>query len=330
MGAGHDAGLLSLNAPAERPPRQVAFLLVPGFALMSFASAIEPLRAANHLSGKELYRWSAIVPRGGMAEPSVGFAFQADAALSDAGAADMVVVCAGGNPARFRDRQTLAWLRRRGRGGALMAGVSGGPYLLARAGLLDDHRCTIHWEHLGPFREEFPQLDVARTLFEIDRDRLTCAGGTAALDMMHAVIARDHGEDLAAAVHAWFLQNEVRGGSDRQGMRPAERWGVRNGHLAAALEAMEQDPEAIPSLPEVAGTAGISVRQLERLFQAQLGCTFSAHRQRLRLDRARRLLRQTSMPVLAVAVACGFQSASHFSRAYKQRFGEAPRMSRRV
>ncbi|SNB72153.1 transcriptional regulator, AraC family with amidase-like domain [Arboricoccus pini] len=314
---------------AERPPRKVAFLLVPGFALMSFASAIEPLRAANHLSGKELYRWFAVVPRGDMAEPSVGFPFQADATVGDTGAAHMVVVCAGGNPARFKDRQSLVWLRRQGRAGALMAGVSGGSYLLARAGLLNGRRCTIHWEHLGAFREEFPHLDIARTLFEIDRDRLTCAGGTAALDMMHAVIARDHGEDLAAAVHAWFLQSEVRGGSDRQGMRPEERWGARNAHLAAALEVMEQDAESILSMPDVAAAAGISVRQLGRLFRAQLGATFSTHRQGLKLDRARRLLRQTSMPILAVAIACGFQSASHFSRAYKKRFRESPSVSRR-
>lgn len=305
----------------------MGFLLVPGFALMSYASAVEPLRAANSLAGAELYRWRGLTPDGGDARPSLGGRLAADGGLGDE-RLDALIVCAGGNPAAFRDAATFAWLRWLDRRGVVLGGVSGGTYLLARAGLLGGYRCTIHWEHLPAFTEEFPELHVTRTLFEIDHRRLTCAGGIAALDLMVALIERDHGHDLAAAVGEWFLQSEARRGGLAQRMTARERWGVTSPKLITALGRMERHLEEPLARAAVARDAGLSVRQLERLFQGQLKTTFARHYLAIRLERARALLRQTTMPVLDVAVSAGFISAGHFGRAYRRRFGHPPRAER--
>lgn len=311
-------------ASEHRPTiRTVGFLLIPGFALMSYASAVEPLRAANSLASRDLYRWLALTPDGAAARPSLGGALTVEGGLG--ADIDALVVCAGGNPAAFRDEATFTWLRRLARRGTVLGGVSGGPYLLARAGLLAGHRCTIHWEHLPAFVEEFPDLHVTGTLFEIDRARLTCAGGIAALDMMHALIERDHGHALAAAVGEWFLQTEARRGGLAQRLTARERWGVTSPKLMTALGQMERHLEEPLPRADVARNAGLSVRQLERLFQGQLATTFGHHYLGIRLDRAQALMRQTTMPILEVAVSTGFVSASHFGRVYRQRFGHPPR-----
>ena len=211
-----------------------------------------------------------------------------------------------------------------------IGGVSGGAYVLARSGLLDGYRATIHWEHLPAFSEEFPHVSVERNLFVIDRDRLTCAGGIAALDLMHALIERDHGHDLAAAVSEWYLHTEVRSGSVPQRMTLRERFGVSNPKLLKALSEIERRIEEPPGRDELAAVAGTSVRQLERLFAQHLGTTMGVHGLRVRLTRARELLRQTSKPVLDIAVMCGFTSVSHFSRAYRVAFGHPPRAERQI
>ncbi len=312
----------------DTPPRQIGFLLLHGFALMSYASAIEPLRAANTLSGRTLYRWSHISLDGQPVQASNDASILADHRVGDDIDLDIVFVCAGGNPALFRDQATLRWLRRQARSGRKIGGVSGGPYILARAGLLAGYRCTVHWEHVPAFLEEFPAIRLSRTLYEIDRDRLTCAGGIAALDMMHAVIAADHGQELAAGVSDWFLRGQVRQGSGPQRMPLRERYGVSHPKLLKVLERMEQNLEEPLSRERLASLGGISVRQLERLFATHLGLTISDHYLAVRLDRAQMLLRQTTLPVLEIAVACGFVSASHFSRCYRARFAHAPRAER--
>jgi transcriptional regulator GlxA family with amidase domain len=176
--------------------------------------------------------------------------------------------------------------------------------------------------------EAFPQLDLHRTLYEIDRDRLTCAGGVAPLDMMVELIERDHGHDLATGVAEWFLQTEIRPGGAAQRMKARERFGVSNERLLRALAFMEANLEEPASKDRLAQAAGVSVRQLERLFAQHLGTTPGEHYLNLRLDRARTLLRQTTLSVMGAAVATGFVSPSHFSRAYRARFGKSPKAER--
>lgn len=309
-------------------PTHVGFLLIPDFAILAYASAIEPLRAANRLSGRDLYRWSHVSIDGLPAPASNGVSIKPDYGVGDDIRFDYLFVCAGGNPAAFQHAPTFAWLRQLARRGVRLGGVSGGPYILARANVLKGYRFTIHWEHGPAFIEDYPELELRRSLYEIDRDRLTSSGGTAPLDMMHAVIAREHGSELAIAVSEWFLQTHVREGAGPQRMPLRERLGISHAPLLRVVGRMEQRLENPVPREELARTAGVSLRQLERLFRLHLGRSLGEHYLGLRLDRARDLLRQTTLSVLEIALACGFASASHFSRSYRARFGHAPRAER--
>jgi transcriptional regulator GlxA family with amidase domain len=308
---------------------RVGFLLVPGFSLLSYASAVEPLRAANRLTGQQLYAWRHISIDGEPTAASNGATINADHKVGEKIDLDMLFVCAAGNPAAFSNAAVCRWLRNMARSGARIGGVSGGAYLLARAGLLDGYRATIHWEHLPAFAEDFPHLSVERSLFVIDRDRLTCAGGIAALDLMHALIEGDHGHSLAAAISEWYLHTEVRLGSEPQRLTLRERFGVTNPKLLRALNEIEKRIEEPPSRLELAALVGTSLRQLERLFARHLQTTIADHSRRVRLDRARVLLRQTSKPIVEIAMMCGFCSAAHFSRVYRTTYGYPPKQERR-
>ena len=322
-----DASLPSSD-PTGDGATHVGFLLIPDFGLLAYAAAVEPLRAANRLSGKTLYRWSHVSIDGKPAFASNGIKVDPDFVVGDERRLDYLAVCAGGNPATFHHPSTFAWLRQLARRGVRLAGISGGPYILARANVLAGYRFTIHWEHAPAFLEEYPDLDLRRSLYEIDRDRLTSSGGMAPLDMMHAVIAREHGSELALAVSEWFLQTHVREGAGPQRMPLRERLGISHAALLKVVARMEQDLETPVAREELARTAGVSLRLLERLFRLHLGRSLGEHYLGLRLDRARDLLRQTTLSVLEIALACGFASASHFSRAYRARFGHAPRGER--
>ncbi len=333
-GLSNSAILMTLGdktgAERARDVKRFGFLLIDDFALMSFASAIEPLRAANILAGRTLYDWVTIGVGREKAVASLGLPVQTQHIVGANLDLDTLIVCAAGNPAEFADAATLQWLRRLARRGVRIGGVSGGPFILARAGLLDGYRCTIHWEHVPAFRESFPQLALRRSLYVIDRDRLTCAGGIAALDMMHAVIAAEQGRVLADKVSEWFVQTEIRLGTGAQRRSLQERYETANAHLLAALELIESHVERPLGRQALAAAAGISVRQLERLFASHLHTTLDKHYCDVRLERARTLLRQTAMPVAEVGLASGFQSASHFSRLFKQRYGHAPAQERRT
>lgn len=309
----------------RRSIRKISVLLTPDFALMSYASAIEPFRAANVLLGFEAYVWSHISADGQSVRASNGVQIVPDYGVHDQVDCDLLIVCAGGNPAGFRHQPTFAFLRQAARGGIPIAGVSGGPLLMARAGLLEGYRCTIHWEHAPAFAEEFPEHNLRRSIFEMDRDRLTCAGGTSALDMMHSVIAREHGTKLANAMAEWFLHTHVRTSEETQRMPVRERLQVKHPKLVKVLEAMENAIENPKSREKLAQIAAISVRQLERLFRSYLGRSISDYYLGLRLIRARTLLMQSTLSIMEVAVATGFVSASHFSRTYRNSFGRSPR-----
>lgn len=313
---------------ASPASKYVGFLLTQGFPLLSFATLIESMRAANTLSGKPLYRWSQISTDGKAACASNGLEFAVDHAVGTDEPFDYVFVCAGGNPALFQHQPTFRWLRKLVRRKVKLGGLSGGPYLLARAGILDGYRFTIHWEHAPAFLEEFPDLDLRRSLYEIDRDRLTTSGGSSALDMMHAVIAREHGAELAIAVSDWFLQTHVREAGGPQRMPLRERLGVTSAPLLRAVGLMEGTTDKLLSRDQLAQAADVSVRQLERLFKQHLGCSPYEHYSRVRLQRGRDLLRQTSLPIIEIAMACCFSDASHFSYAYKLRYGHSPKFER--
>jgi len=308
----------------RRAPFRLGYLLIDGFALMSYAPVIEPFRAANLLTGQALYSWKHFSVTGDPALASNGVALSVDGGVDGMEGLDMLIVCAGGNPALFRDRRTLQALRRAGRLGTVIAGTSGAPFILARAGLLDGYRCTIHWEHEDAFLETFPDAKLERGLYVVDRDRVTCAGGMAGLDMAIELIAAENGPLLATRVSDWYIRTEQRAAGGPQRSSPGQRYRVWHKGLAAALAAMEANiAEPLPR-DHLARIAGVTLRQLERLFARHMGCTIAAHYLRLRLDAASRLLRETELSRTEIAMACGFVNTSHFSRAFKERFSISP------
>lgn len=301
---------------------QFGFLLVPNFALMSFAAATEPLRAANLLAGCELYRVAIFSADGEPVMASSGLAVPCQP-LEDADL-HILFVCAGGGPDDWRHPQILPPLRRLARRGVRLGGISGGPFLLAAAGLLSGRDFTIHWEHAAALIEAFPDLAPRPARFVLDGDRITCGGGIAPLDMMHALIAERLGSDFARRVSDWYLHAAVSEPGDPQRAAAAERHGTHHPGLLAALAAMEATIETPLPRAAIARAAGVSVRHLDRLFADQLGTTWGAAYRQLRLAHAGRLLRQSPLSLSQIAFATGFSSPSHFSRAFRQAFGFPP------
>ena len=310
-------------------PIRLGYLLIDGFALMSYAPVLEPFRAANRLSGHDHYNWCHYSVDGCPVRASNGIALAVDGSVADIGDIDILFVCAGGNPALFDDANTFTRLRRAARFGIRLAGVSGGPFILASAGLLDGYRCTVHWEHEAAFVETFAAPRLERELFVIDRDRITCAGGLAGLDLAAALISLELGYDIARQVSDWFIQAEQRQGSGPQRPAPGQRYRVSHASLARVLSAMEEHLGEPLDRASLALIGGVSIRQIERLFASQLGTTLSAHYQVIRLNHARRLLDETTMPIAETGAASGFSNASHFSREFKRHFSMSPSGSRR-
>ena len=310
-------------------PRRFGFLLVPRFSLIAFTAAIEPLRLANRVAGRELYAWRLFSADGGPVSASNGVTVAAHGSFTDAKDLDAAIVCAGIDVELLDHRRLMAALRRLSSFGANVGAVCTGAFVLAKAGLLDGHRATIHWENHAGLLAAFPHLQLSQELFEIDRNRLTGAGGTAAADMMLSVIARDHGPAVAAAVTDQLVHGRIREAGERQRLDLRTRLGVAHPKLLAVAALMERSVETPLSCAELAAEAGLSVRQLERLFSRYLGRSPTRHYLSVRLERARELLRRTSMAVLSVGLATGFASASHFSKSYSEHFGRTPSAERR-
>jgi len=310
--------------------RSFGFLLLPKFSLLAFTSAVEPLRSANRLAGQPLYDWRLISRDGGPIASSGGIEVMTQAAIAGVERLPNLFVVAGLDAQTIDDRAILAWLRRLARGGCRLGALTTGSYVLARAGLLEGYRCTIHWENLAGFREDFPELDATAEVYEIDRNRMTCSGGTAAMDLMLGLIAADHGRALATAVAEQFIHERIRDPGEPQRMGLRNRLGITHAKLLKAIEIMEGELEEPLSRGELARRTGVSTRQLERLFRKYLQRTPTRYYLELRLDRARGLLTQTAMSVLDVALACGFVSASHFSKCYRETFHKTPREERDI
>ncbi len=306
----------------------IGVLPIPGFALTSYACTVEPFRAANLLSRRRLY--DVVHFSTGGAVPSSGTAVaQANALVGETPRLDFLFVVAGGDPAAYENREVFAWLGRMARRGVLLGGVSGGPVILARAGLMQGRRMTVHWEHAAALAEIGPGLLIERSLYVIDRDRVTCAGGTAPLDLMHALIAGHHGVSFARAVSDWFLHTDIRPSSGAQRAGLVDRVGTTAAPVLDAVEAMENHIADPLALRDLAAVAGVSPRQLGRLFHDRLGVPVMGYYRELRLTTARRLVTQSPLPLTEIALATGFANSAHFSAAYVRRFGEPPSRARR-
>jgi transcriptional regulator GlxA family with amidase domain len=309
-------------------PQKIAFVIVPRFSMMAFTSAVEPLRLANHISGRELYSWHAFGVDGEPVSASNGYRIEVEGPLEAASGFQTLAIVSGLDVHKVQDKQLLSWLRRMHRKGVTLGAICTGSHILARAGLLDGYRCTIHWENLAGFAEDFPEIEVTTELFEVDRSRFTCSGGTAAIDLMLNLIAMQHGHELAAQVADQFMHERIRDQHDHQRISLPARLGVRHPKLLAVIDQMEKNLEEPLSRSDLARGTRLSTRQLERLFRKYLGRSPARYYLELRLNKARLLLLQTNMSVIDVALACGFVSASHFSKCYRDFFGHTPRKER--
>ena len=307
---------------------KVGFLMVPNFSMIAFSAAIEPLRVANRMSGEALFEWVIASPTDDPISASNGVSVEVENTLADLAECRLVFVCGGLDVQSHTDQNVLNVTRRLDRQGAVVGAICTGTYVLAAAGLLNESRCTIHWENIDGLAEEFPHLEITNELFEIFDNRITCSGGTASLDMMLYLISEIHGQTLAAQVSDQFIHDRIRDPSDRQRMELRTRLGVSHPKLLTVVALMEEHLEEPMSQTELASQAALSTRQLERLFRKYLSTTPTRYYLNLRLARARQLLRQTSLSILSVALACGFVSASHFSKCYRETYGKTPRAER--
>ena len=305
-------------------PRRFVFVLMDQFTMLCFAAAVESLRIANRTVGRKIYSWTIIGENGETATCSNGCTFQLDSDLIELDRDDTVMLCGGVDVQNATTKKTLNWIRREARRGVTIAGLCTAGYTMARAGLLDNKRATIHWENQDSFIEEFDEVELTKSVFVIDGNRITTAGGTASIDLMLKLIADEHGEELGNAVADQLIYSSIRTDQDTQRLSIPTRIGVRHPKLSRVIQIMETNIEEPISPAILAKDVGMSTRQLERLFRRYLSRSPKRYYMELRLQKARNLLMQTDMTVINVALACGFASPSHFSKCYRSHYNTTP------
>lgn len=308
--------------------QEVGFLLLPNYSMIAFSSALDALCMANSLTRQSLYDPLVLSTDGAPVRASNGKAQIVDNAIWDISTISMIVVCASETAQHAATKPVLVWLQRQARHGADVGGIVTGSHVLARAGLLDGYRATIHWEELDTFGEAFPDVEAVQDIFVIDRNRFTAAAATASLDMMLHLIHLQHGPELSRQVADEFTYPGMREPSAQQRSAVSEQMTVRSPKLAQAISIMSEDLEDPIATGQIAEAVGLSVRGLERLFRKWMNTTPARYHRQLRLERSRMLVRQTGLPMLEVAVRCGFSSAAHFSQSYSSFFGHPPSADR--
>ncbi|MDH3439341.1 MAG: GlxA family transcriptional regulator [Gammaproteobacteria bacterium] len=313
-------------------PTRFGFLLLSNFTLISMASAVEPLRMANRICQRQHFSWKTISETGEPVVASDGLSVNVDYGMEDAqakDALDVVIVCGGARVEEHTTEAALKFLKSLNTSGIGLGSTCTGSVVLAEAGVLDGYRCSVHWENLASLTDRFRDVQVTRSVYTIDRDRYTCSGGTAPVDMMLYFIGKQLGPDVAAGVAEQFIYERIRRSSDEQRIPLKHVFGNQSEKLIVAVDLMEANIREPIVQSELASYVGVSKRQLQRLFQRYLDSTPSRYYLRIRLSRARELLQQTSMSLVEIASLTGFVSSSHFSKSYKDFYGQAPSHERR-
>jgi transcriptional regulator GlxA family with amidase domain len=316
------------EAKKQQEPTTVGFLLLHNYTMISLATAVEPLRMANQLAGETLYKWLLITDDGEPVSASDGIRCLPDGSIADTPDLDALIVVGGVDISHSYTDVELDWLRQLDGKEIQLGGICTGAFVLAHAGLLDGYECSVHWECMVALQELHPNVSCNNQLFTVERRRLTCTGGTAPLDMMLNIICRAHGLSLARGISEMFILDRIRNQSDSQKVPLRHTLGVTSPKLVDATALMDANVEEPIPLEELASLLSISRRQLERLFKSNLDCSPSRYYLRLRLYRARQLLRQTSLSIIEVASLCGFVSTPHFSKCYRTHLGITPREER--
>lgn len=305
-------------------PQHFAFLLVPEFTHIAFSCAIEPLRIANLVSGKDLYQWSLISENGQTATCSNGTVTLVHHSYQVMPDCDRLFLLSGIHVQNHISPSLLTCLRKARVGKAKIGALCSGAYVMAQAGMLDGLSAAIHWDFHDSFMEKFPKVNLVSSVFVADDPIVTASGGTATADLMLHLIAEEHGADMAVAIADQMVYNAVREGSAEQRVSLQSRHGMRNPHLVKAIQIMNDNIEAPVSPTQIAGDIEISTRQLERIFGRYLNCSPKKYYVDLRLQKARNLLVQTDHSITEIAIICGFDSPGHFSRVYKAKFKITP------
>lgn len=300
-----------------REPITFCFLLVDNLSMMSLSSAIEPLRSANRLLGRNVFDWRLCSVDGQPITASNGIVLAAQPVEKTLGGAHALFICGGMRIEPDKERPYVAALRLAAHRGLIVGALSTGTHFLARAGLLHGYRCTIHWENSAALAEDFPSVEVTGKIYEIDRDRMTCSGGTAAMDMMLRIIADRYGAELASGIANQFHHQRIRDqNEEQQGGRI--QLSALPLPLGGAIRLMQKNLEHPMKLDSIAAQVRLSPRQLERYFQRFLGTRPMRYYLSLRIDRARELLIYTNQPIIDIALAVGFSSTSHFSTWFRK------------
>ena len=301
------------------------FVLLENFSLLAFSSAIEPLRLANRMSQQNNFFWTLVCVEGTSVTCSNGTIINCSDNLDvPTHRDDVIIICGGTNIKSNITKKLLGWLRKESRKGLSVGGLCTATQVLATAGLLDGKKCTIHWENRDSFLEDFPEHLLSASVYTVDGNRYTAAGGVASADLMLHLIGKEFGADLANSVADQMIHTAIRTEKDDQRLSIPTRIGVRHPKLAAVLDLMEKSLEEPESPSKLASQVGVSTRQLERLFRRYLNRSPKRYYMELRLQKARNLLLQTDMTVINVALACGFSSPSHFSKCYRNHFSNTP------
>jgi transcriptional regulator GlxA family with amidase domain len=312
------------------PISKYAFLTLPNYSLIAVTNAVEPLRMANRVVGQDVYEWSIVSLDGRPVLASNGLDLAPTIPLDKLGKVEILFVCGGINVRDAVSAPLLSALRRLAERRVALGALCTGGYALARAGLLDNYRATIHWENLPALREEFPRVQLNDQVFSIDRERYTCSGGTAPLDLMLNLIQLKHGLRISQLVSEQFVLERVRSAEDRQYVPLRAQVGASHRGMIKVAQLMEENIEKPLSLDRIARATGLSRRQIERLFKRHLDCVPKKYYLEMRLRRARELLLQTAMPIMDVTTSCGFKSPPHFSRCYRSQFGHPPSAERLI
>jgi len=320
--------MLATKTVGSLPKQRFVFLTLHNYSLIALSSAVEALRMANRVAKQEVYEWALTSLDGHPTPSSSGLTFSPTMAIDNMGPASIFFVCGGVNVEQSVTPALLTTLRRLAQDHVPLGSLCTGGYALAKAGLLDKYKAVIHWENMSSLQEQFPRVHFSEQLFAIDRDRYTCSGGVAPLDLMLNIIKNQHGRDIAPMISDQFILDRIRNDQDRQHVPMQARVGLFHEILIEAAALMEANMEEPLSLDDIAKLVGVSRRQIERLFKRYVRQVPTKYYLELRLARARGLLLQTPMSVIEIAVACGFQSPPHFSKCYRNMFGHTPTAER--
>lgn len=297
--------------------------------MIALYGALEPLRVANRFAG-QAFNWRFVSLDGEPVAASNDIPISVNASLSGIGTPDLAMFCASYEHETGLTAPVVATVRKLGRRRTTLGGMDTGPFILAHAGVLDGYRATCHWESFPGFRERYPAVQTTKALYEIDRDRLTCAGGASSIDMMLDWIGRLHGQALAVQVADQLLHFRLVENSAEARVPRETRYQTNDPRLLSVLRRMEENIEEPVSSSKLAEDAGLSQRHMERLFRQELSTTARSLYLQLRLDRAERLLTYGGVSVRDASIACGFSSLAQFSRMFKLRFGRPPSAIRKI